>query len=410
ILPHPLYSLVWVLERLASKDQVSDNISLEGVDAGATDVQAILRAGRITGRLSVSMRGRPIASSLSISGTRGTLTCDFVRSILLGAGNSGTEALEKILNPITEGASLAQRSAMSLVRRLTSGTSYAGLPQIIEQFYGAVASGQPSPVSREHLLRVTRIFERIVAGIETAVARERVAAATLQPAARTSRVVVTGARGFLGAEIARALSPVRGVGRGRAAGTPHVAQWFTADISQGLNPDALAGADIVVHAAAEVAGGFPEHQRNSVAATEQLLRAMQAAGVHRLVHVSSLSVIEPPHGRERQSESTPRPADARVYGPYTWGKCAQEDLIERQAAALGIETRIVRPGALIDPNEPEFPGLMGRRLVGPWHLGLGRPGLPIAVIDVDRCADAIAWCVRHFDEAPRVVNLLDPSV
>src|SRR6185436_6201222 len=101
---------------------------------------------------------------------------------------------------------------------------------------------------------------------------------------------------------------------------------------------------------------------------------------------------------------------SRVYGPYTWGKCAQEDLIERQAAALGIETRIVRPGALIDPNEPEFPGLMGRRLVGPWHLGLGRPGLPIAVIDVDRCAEAIAWCVRHFDEAPRVVNLLDPAV
>jgi nucleoside-diphosphate-sugar epimerase len=187
-------------------------------------------------------------------------------------------------------------------------------------------------------------------------------------------------------------------------------QWVSADLSQGLSADALAGAEVVVHAAAEVAGGFPEHQRNSVQATQQLLRTMRAAGVRRLVHVSSLSVIEPPRGRERQSETTPRPLDSRVFGPYTWGKCAQEDVLEQEASALGIETRIVRPGALIDPDEPEFPGLMGRRLIGPWHLGLGRPGLPIAVIDVDRCADAIAWCVRHFDEAPPVVNLLDPSI
>ena len=53
---------------------------------------------------------------------------------------------------------------------------------------------------------------------------------------------------------------------------------------------------------------------------------------------------------------------------------------------------------------------MGRRLFGRWHLGLGRPGLPIAVCDVARCADAIAWCASNFDDAPPVVNLLDPAI
>jgi hypothetical protein len=53
---------------------------------------------------------------------------------------------------------------------------------------------------------------------------------------------------------------------------------------------------------------------------------------------------------------------------------------------------------------------MGRRLFGRWHLGLGRPGLPIAVCDVARCAEVIAWCAAHFDQAPPVVNLFDARV
>jgi hypothetical protein len=53
---------------------------------------------------------------------------------------------------------------------------------------------------------------------------------------------------------------------------------------------------------------------------------------------------------------------------------------------------------------------MGRHLFGRWNLGLGRPGLPIAVCDVEECAKAIAWCATHFDQAPPVINLFDPAM
>jgi hypothetical protein len=72
--------------------------------------------------------------------------------------------------------------------------------------------------------------------------------------------------------------------------------------------------------------------------------------------------------------------------------------------------RVVRPGALVDWTDPSLPGLMGRHLFGRWHLGLGRPRLPIAVCDVGRCAEAIAWTATHFDAAPPIVNLFDPKV
>jgi nucleoside-diphosphate-sugar epimerase len=133
--------------------------------------------------------------------------------------------------------------------------------------------------------------------------------------------------------------------------------------------------------------------------------------VKRLVLVSSLSVLRPPRSPwERQTEWTPMPDEPRRLGAYTWGKALQESLVRREAPALGIAVRIVRPAALLSGKDPDLPGLMGRRLFGRWHLGLGRPSLPIAVCDVGQCADVIAWCAEHFDDAPPVVNLIDPAV
>jgi nucleoside-diphosphate-sugar epimerase len=261
-------------------------------------------------------------------------------------------------------------------------------------------------------VRVTGLLETFVTEVEravNAVGRTAVLGTTARPAPVT---VVTGANGFLGSRIVRSLESVRGIGRSSAAPDdgPAGMPWVAADLSRSVPVAALAGAEVVIHAAAETAGDFDAHQRNTIDATRHLLQAMHASGVSRLVLVSSLSVVRPPRSLwECQDESTPRPADAARLGPYTWGKTSQEALVEREAAALGIATRIVRPGALVDAARPEVPGLLGRRVFGRWHLGLGRPSLPIAACDVDRCARAIAWCATHFDDAPPIVNLFEPS-
>jgi predicted dehydrogenase/nucleoside-diphosphate-sugar epimerase len=407
ILPHPLYALIAVLERLAPAGQP---IELTWAKADATDVQAILRAGSLVGRLSVSLRARPVASTLTLTGTRGSLSSDFVRSMVIGAANSGTEALEKILNPIVEGTQLMARTCASVTRRLRFGVSYPGLAELIGAFYRAVASGGSPPLSPDHLLLVSEIFENLVSRIDAALPAP-VAAGAAVAAVDAPLTVVTGAAGFLGSAITRALPRVRGIGRRARPDTCHVQEWVTADLSRGLSADALAGANVVVHAAAETAGGYEAHQRNSIDATRHLLHAMHQAGVKRLVLVSSLSVLRPPRTPwERQDENTPRPDQPRRLGAYTWGKTEQEALVEREAASLGIRTRVIRPGALIDRHDESLPGLLGRRLFGQWHLGMGRPQLPIAVCDVDQCGEAIAWCATHFDDAAPIVNLFDPTV
>ena len=407
ILPHPLYALVAMLERFGTP---THPVTLQWCHADAAQVHALVSAGPLVGRLSVTLRGRPVASTLTAIGTGGSLTADFVRSIVVGAANPGTVALEKVFNPILEGTQLVARTVRSVFDRVRTGNSYPGLAESISAFHRAVAAGGPPPLTPDHLLRVTDIFETIVAHIERCTTESRKSPAS-RPHEPRRVTVITGASGFLGSEVARLVPHSRGVGRTRSTGDGPTAEWVPADLAVGLRPDALQDADVVVHAAAETSGGYKEHQRNTLDATSHLLAAMHAAGVNKLVLVSSLSVLRPPRSPwERQDEQTPRPSEPGHLGPYAWGKTKQEELVAAQAAALGIQTRIIRPGALIDWRTPELPGLVGKQLFGPWHLGLGRPSLPAAVCDVRLCAQVIAWCVRHFDEAPAVVNLLDDAI
>lgn len=413
ILPHPLYTLIEALERLAPG---GGPVAVTSVDASPADLHALLTAGEVVGRLTISLRARPVASTLTVSGAGGTLTADFVRGVLIGAGNPGTEPLEKILNPLLEGSQLIVRTVRALARRFTSGGAYPGLAELIGDFYAAAASGRASPVAPRHLVRVTQISEELAGEVRASAARvraARLAPPDVLPVAPVA--VLTGARGFLGRELARELA-ARGFAVHGTSRTPDETQasvhaWVKADLSRRVPPEALAGAAVVVHAAAETAGSFAEHQANSVEATRNLLAAMHAGGVTSLVYVSSLSVLRPPSTPwERQDERTPLAPHARKLGAYAWGKCQAERVVLEEAGALGIRVCVVRPGALVDAQRPELPGLVGRRLFGDWHLGFGRPGLPFAVAEVRRAAAAIAWCAEHFEEAPPVVNLMDPDV
>jgi predicted dehydrogenase/nucleoside-diphosphate-sugar epimerase len=410
ILPHPLYTLVAALERFGPPGA---RLEIVNVTATPTVLHALLRMGEVTGRLCVSLRARPVASTLTVAGAHGALTTDFIRAILLGSANEGTSPIEKIVNPFLEAGQLAWRTAASLAKRFVRGADYPGLVELLGAFYAAAATGAPPPLSADHLRRVTVIYEQLAANVRSVAAGEVVAPV----AATVARplVVVTGGGGFLGRAINRELARrgfrVRGVGRSARPDDPHLDEWVRADLAEELAPHVLAGAAVVVHAAAETAGGFEAHERNTVGATRRVLRAMAAGQVRRLIYVSTISVLRPPRPFwERQTEQTPLAPRAELLGPYTWGKCVAEELVAAAAARQEIEARILRPAALIDWRRIELPGLLGRRLFSDWHLGLGRPGLPFAVCDVERAGAAVAWYAERFEDAPPLVNLIDPAI
>ena len=88
-------------------------------------------------------------------------------------------------------------------------------------------------------------------------------------------------------------------------------------------PIAFEGVESIVHCAAETAGGRSEQLRNSIAATRLLIEGGAAAGVKRMLHISSLAVLKPGNGRV-VDETTPVDAGNLERGPYVWGKAESE--------------------------------------------------------------------------------------
>jgi hypothetical protein len=121
VLPHPLYTLVAALERAGG---TAEPVRVVAVHAGPADLFAQLGAAGVAGRLAVSLRARPVSSTLTLAGAGGSLPADFVRGMVVGAGNAGTEPLEKVLNPLREAAQLAARSMKSAARRVLSGGDF----------------------------------------------------------------------------------------------------------------------------------------------------------------------------------------------------------------------------------------------------------------------------------------------
>ena len=413
ILPHPLYTLLATLEHVNPGSQYAQ---LAALTVSPTDLHAILRSGEVFARLAVSLRDRPVASTLTVAGAGGSVTADFIRTSVVGAANPGTGPIEKAANPLVEGWQTAVRGTVGVVRHVLRGGDYPGLAELIGAFYESVAEGRPSPIPPDHIQRVTALYEELGVNIRSAADQAAEREASLEPPAEAPLAVVTGARGFFGKAITRELAQrgfrVRGVSRTPDVDDPAVHEWRALDLSQPVPPETFTGAEVVVHAAVDTAGGYEGHQRNTIDATRHVLNAMQAAGASQLVYVSSLSVLRPPRTPwERQDERTPlADPDARKFGAYAWGKTEAERIVATEATKLGIQTRMVRPAALVDWAHPEVPGLVGRRLFGSWHLAFGRPGLPFAVCEVRRAAAVVAWLAEHFTDAPPVVNLIDPAI
>jgi predicted dehydrogenase/nucleoside-diphosphate-sugar epimerase len=408
ILPHPVYLLLDFLERAG--EGATELVTVEIGPRGT--VHALIRRGSLTGTLVVTLEGRPVESYLRLVGTNGSIHADYVRSTIQTNLGPGTSGIDKLVSPYRLARQLVTGTTASMGKRfLKRQTSYPGLVEIFGAFYEAVRSDGTSPVTRSNLIETVGICERIAVALSASYPE----AHSSSPRKREAAVVVTGGTGFLGREVARALlaggDQVRVVARRTPPDWERIpdVSYHVADISQPIAADVMAGAKTVIHCAAETAGGWEQHQRNSIGATERVLQAAASAGVKRLIHVSSISVLAVPKRGDRLTETTPFVAGSRSTGPYAWGKTESEKLAVTRCQELGIDLRVVRPSALVDYRHFDPPGLLGKR-VGNIFVAVGMPAHQLGVVDVVFSAQSLAWIVRHFEEAPAVLNLFEPEL
>ena len=151
---------------------------------------------------------------------------------------------------------------------------------------------------------------------------------------------------------------------------------------------AVAGHDAVVHLAAKVnvTGRWSDYERTNVAGTQSVIDACKAAGVSRLVHISSPSVA---HAGRSLAGDGAGPADPdRARGPYARSKA----LAERLALAAderGLAVLVIRPHLVWGPGDQQLVA----RIVERARAGrLPVIGSGAALVDstyVDNAVDAI---------------------
>jgi len=174
------------------------------------------------------------------------------------------------------------------------------------------------------------------------------------------KALVTGATGFVGAAVARALSAagwqVRVLARSGSNRSNlqspawEVVEGDLADL-QSLER-ALEGCTGLFHAAADYRLGARDPAqlyRTNVEGTRRILSAARTAGVTRIVYTSSVATIGIPSDGSPGDERTPV-AESHMIGHYKRSKYLAEE-VARDAARTGMSVVIVNPSTPVGPGD-----------------------------------------------------------
>jgi nucleoside-diphosphate-sugar epimerase len=191
---------------------------------------------------------------------------------------------------------------------------------------------------------------------------------------------------------------------------PPTAEVIVGDVGDADSLDrALQGATAVLHLAAATRGGRAEFDATNIDGTRRLIEACMHRPACRLVHVSSIGVLDHA-GRKAASgplrEDAPLEPFPEQRGNYTRTKLAAEMLI-REAATQGLDAVILRPGQILGPGcERVTPnGVVALR---GWNLvGDGRCLLPL--VYVEDVVDALLLAAFRPGVAGEVFHIVDPA-
>lgn len=235
------------------------------------------------------------------------------------------------------------------------------------------------------------------------------------------KLLITGASGFLGQYVVTAAlqrgHQVRAVVRPSVDVTrfnwhDHPAVEFSrVDLRRqdGLI-DAVRGVDAVLHLAAAKAGDFYTQFAGTVIATENLLEAMQAANVLRLIAISTFSVYEywrTPIGtlidEDATLEKTPLERDE-----YAQTKLIQEAMVREFATTHNAPVTILRPGMVYGRNNL-LNACLGAELTDTVWLKIGaRAEMPLTY--VENCAEAIVLAAEQDAAIGQTINIVDDNL
>lgn len=352
--------------------------------AGAVDVTIALHLVEVMDDRSLTLRGSSAMARLDYAADVLTISRENTSDLVL---NPLRRQLGDAWQHLREGTANATRQLVSLNRKSPYALSFQGL---FAQVYGALGAGQPVPERFSG-----RAAEAVTASIDSCI--DMIPRRWTPPAAKRPRrkpkpdVMVIGGTGFIGRALTRGLvekgHDVRVISRGAHGPFADIADRVETRAVSLYDQDALGaameGIDCVFNLARSLEETWQAALEHDVAPALNVARAVQAAGVRRLVYTGTIASYDMSDPARVIREDTPFADDMTDRNIYARSKAECECRLLEMHREAGLPVVIARPGIVVGAGGP-----LQHWGIGRWHgagavrlWGDGRHNLPFVLID-----------------------------
>jgi predicted dehydrogenase/nucleoside-diphosphate-sugar epimerase len=362
---------------------------------------------------------RPSSYGLRIFCDQGSVEIDFDTQTAIVTRNSGlSRRITSVTANFQKSWQLSRQTIGNMYNYLSGAlVPYVGLRTLIPQFYEAILEHKAPPVAPELAIAVTDTEELIFKEWKEPMARGCYVPSTRAEVASGKGVLVTGASGYVGTAIVRALLQSGYYVRAFTRPTSNTAalqrlgvEIFFGDIRDLADVQAACeGMNVVVHAAAGMKGSAEAMVDTCVRGTQNIAAAAAEHCVGRVIYISSFSVYNYTQLKNGQSitENTPLEDMPEARGAYTLGKTQAEHLALSHLSERSSAWTIVRPSLVVGNGKNIFDPLGSK--VGDIVICLATRKKRLLLIHVDDVATAVVCLLKNANTAGKVFVLSDPE-
>jgi 2-alkyl-3-oxoalkanoate reductase len=367
-----------------------------------------------TGQMYISWNVRPIQNEILVQCSRGVMLVDcYLQTISIRKVYPLPKPVQRILSAGLNSLAMLWKVTVNTIRFATKQLLPSpGIVTSVVKFHQALHNKEVPPVPPEEGRRIIALLEDVSSKADA----DRLRYLTEREPRHMPRILVTGAGGYVGRALLKRLreagEPVRVLLR-RPPKTPlgDDVHEIYGDLGNPAVVDrAVAGMEIVYHVGAAMKGGPFEYSAGTIWGTRNVIDSCERHGVRKLVHVSSMAVMD--HAGHQAgtpvTEYSPYEPHPDRRGLYSQTKLEAEKMVLVAAAENRIHAVILRPGQIYGPGLDKAPpggtiGIAGRWLVA----GSGDNRAQLSFID--NVVDGLLLAAHADVPNGAIFQLVDPE-
>jgi predicted dehydrogenase len=294
---------------------------------------------------------------------------------------------------------------------------YGGMRVLIPHFYDSILQAKEAPpIARDLATAVTLAEEQIFSGSPNPQFRGCHFPSAQTGIRKAERVLVTGANGFVGLQVIKALLKEGYFVRAMIRPTSSAdrlkqlqVEVFLGDVRR--LDDVLEAADgmqVVIHLAAGMKGSPEFIVDTCVRGTKNVAEAALSRGVKRVIYMSSFSVYDLAKLRDGDdiTETSPLEEQPENRGAYSVGKRRAEDVALSHLSSATTPWTILRPPVIVGHRHDIFSPVGSK--VGNTLVCLGSPRKRLPLVHVEDVAAAVPQLLQNKKTEGQVYILSHP--